>query len=442
MTDPLPITPLEGPFEAAIRPPGSKSLTNRVLLLAALADGVSRVDGLLLADDTRIMLEALRELGFRIDLDEGRRQATVHGEAGRIPAARATLDVGNSGTTIRFLTAACATGAGEFTLDGVPRMRQRPIGSLVEPLRQFGARIAYTQAEGYPPIRVDAAGLAGGELTLKPALSSQFISALLMAGPRMTEGLRLSFDGPVLSWPYVSMTLATMGRFLPGFAPLGGSRGEPPAPGEAIRVDPAVYRATDFPIEPDASAASYFLAAAAIRPGSRCTVPGLGHDSVQGDVRFAEVLGRMGAAVSIGRDAITVEGRRPLHGIDVNLNAMPDTAQTLAVVALFADGLTVIRDVGNLRVKETDRLAALDAELSKLGATVRIDGDDLHIAPPKDNRPRPADIATYDDHRMAMAFAVAGLAAEGIRIQNPDCVSKTYPGFFDDLASLGRGGNA
>ena len=171
-------------------------------------------------------------------------------------------------------------------------------------------------------------------------------------------------------------------------------------------------------------------------------MPGLGHDSVQGDVRFAEVLQRMGAAVSIGRDAITVEGRRPLHGIDVNLNAMPDTAQTLAVVALFADGLTVIRDVGNLRVKETDRLAALDAELSKLGATVRIDGDDLHITPPKDNRPRPADIATYDDHRMAMAFAVAGLAAEGVRIQDPDCVSKTYPGFFDDLASLGRGGNA
>ena len=436
-SDPIAIQPV-GPFRASITPPGSKSLTNRALLLAALAEGRSTLGGVLFSDDTRVMLDALAKLGFALDIDEAGCTVAVAGRGGDIPARSADLHLGNAGTAYRFLTAACCLGApapaSVYTLDGVPRMRQRPIGQLVDALRDLKADIEYLGDEGFPPLRVRAAGLAGGRLHMPPTLSSQYISALLQVGPCCREALTIHCDGPVTSRPYVEMTLGMMHHFGAVFAVNG--------PFTAIRVEPTGYTACDHAIEPDASNASYFLAAAAAVPGAKCTVHGLGFKSLQGDAWFADyVLEKMGAAVIYEPDAITVmappEGER-LKGIDIDLNPMPDMAQTLACVALFAAGDTVIRNVGNLRVKETDRLAALQTELTKLGAKVRIEGDDLFITPPNGNRITPAAIDTYDDHRMAMSFAVVGLAAPapGITINDPACVNKTFPEFFSYLHRL------
>ncbi|MEX1017341.1 MAG: 3-phosphoshikimate 1-carboxyvinyltransferase [Phycisphaeraceae bacterium] len=431
MPDPLAIEPI-APFNAALRLPGSKSLTNRALLLAALANGTSELTGVLFSDDTRRMLDALGRLGFTLDIDEAGKRVTVHGAAGRLPRDRAELDLGNAGTAIRSLTAACCLGPGPYRLDGIARMRQRPIGELVDPLRQLGADVQYLGDDGYPPLQVGAPhGLPGGEVTMAPTLSSQFISALLMVAPCCRDGLTLRFDGPVTSRPYVEMTLRLMQRF--------GAKVNVDDAFTRVRVEPGGYTARAYDIEPDASNASYFLAAAAVVPGSRCVIESLGRASLQGDVHFADVLGRMGAAVRLQDDAITITSPangKSLQGVDVDLNRMPDTAQTLATVALFADGPTTIRNVGNLRVKETDRLAALDNELTKLGATVRIVGDDITITPPAHGRIQPAAIDTYDDHRMAMAFAVVGLRAPGVVINDPACVNKTFPDFFDYLDRL------
>jgi 3-phosphoshikimate 1-carboxyvinyltransferase len=427
-------------FRAALRPPGSKSLTNRALLLAALAEGESVLRGPLLADDSRRMLGALQGLGFAPKLDEEETLIVINGQGGRIPAKTAELNLGNAGTAYRFLTAACCLGTdrdaanrgGEYTLDGIDRMRQRPIGQLVDPLRALGGDVTYLGAAGFPPLRVRGSPLAGAELVMAPTLSSQYISALLQIGPYCENGLTLRFDGPVTSRPYVEMTLATMERF--------GAAVEVDATFTRIHVKPGVYRGTDYAIEPDASNASYFLAAAAIVPGSRCTIEGLGKGSVQGDVGFADVLQRMGAGMLYGRDFITVIGppaETPLRGLDIDLNHMPDMAQTLAAVALFARGPTTIRNIGNLRVKETDRLAALRAELTKLGAAVEVEGDDLFIEPP-DGPLKPAAIDTYNDHRMAMSFAVVGLRSPGVVINDPACVEKTFPEFFEYLDALRR----
>ncbi len=442
MPDSLDIEPIQ-PFDVTLRPPGSKSLTNRALLLAALAKGRSKLTGVLFADDSRRMIGALQALGFTLDIDEDAKRITVHGKRGDIPApGGATLDLGNAGTAMRFLTAACCLGMGEFTLDGISRMRERPIGELVDPLIKLGADIEYVGEAGYPPVKVIAEppGLLGGHLTLSPTLSSQFISALLMVGPYMQRGLEIEFEGPVTSLPYVKMTLNLMKQFGAAFEADTGYR--------AVHVPAGRYRATDYWVEPDASNASYFLAAAAVVPGSRCTVEGLGSRSLQGDAEFCDVLGRMGCSVNQTLNATTVAAPRRgvgtsgggasggLQGIDVDLNAMPDMAQTLAVVALFADGPTAIRNVGNLRVKETDRLAALENELTKLGADVEVISNDLHIIPPPGGALTPAAIDTYDDHRMAMAFAVAGLAQPGVTINDPRCVDKTFPDYFQYLDRL------
>lgn len=429
-----------GPFDARVRPPGSKSLTNRALLLAALARGHSTLRGLLLADDTRQMLGALKALGYAIDLREDSpgsscATASLAGRDGKLftlDEAR-ELSVGNAGTSYRFLAAALCLGSGTFTLDGVARMRQRPIGQLVDPLRKLGAAIDYVDQQGFPPllIRAGAGSLTGDAIAMPPTLSSQYISALLQIGPCLPRGLTMTFDGPVISRPYVEMTLALMERF--------GAQIKVDAGFTRIEVSPGGYTGQAYDIEPDASNASYFLAAAAVVPGSKCTVEGLGRRSLQGDVGFADLLHQMGAGLAFGSDFITILAPpkgQALRGIDVDLNAMPDMAQTLAVVALFAAGPTSIRNVGNLRVKETDRLAALKAELSKLGATVEIEGDDLHIEPPAGNKLRPAAIDTYNDHRMAMSFAVAGLRSPGVTINDPGCVDKTFPDFFDRLAEL------
>ncbi|MDH3583846.1 MAG: 3-phosphoshikimate 1-carboxyvinyltransferase [Phycisphaerae bacterium] len=430
LPDPLPIEPIEG-FDACVRPPGSKSLTNRALLLGALSSGQSRLQDVLLADDTRVMIAGLQQLGFALEVDEATCCVTVDGCDGRLPAATADVSLGNAGTAVRFLTAACCLGPGPYGLDGVPRMRQRPIDQLVGPLRELGAEIDYVERAGCPPLRVRGGTFTGGSVAIGPTLSSQYISALLQVGPCCPKGIELCFAGPITSFPYVAMTLGLMLRF--------GAEVVLEEDWSRVRVEGGGgYQACMCPIEPDASNASYFLAAAAISPSSRCVVEGLGTDSLQGDADFARVLESMGAQVQREPNRIVVVGPDRLRGIDVDLNRMPDMAQTLAVVALFAEGPTVIRRIGNLRVKETDRLAALESELTKLGAAVHIDADDLQVEMATPGRLRPADIRTYDDHRMAMSFAVAGLRSGGIRIQDPTCVNKTFPGFWDHLQALGR----
>jgi 3-phosphoshikimate 1-carboxyvinyltransferase len=427
--------------------PGSKSLTNRALLLAALAEGTTTLTGVLFADDTRRMLEALPKLGVDLEVDESAEAVRVAGLNGACrgqgTAERPVeLFLGNAGTATRFLTAACTLGQGIYRIDGVERMRQRPIGQLVEPLRQLGARIEHPQAEGFPPLVVyagmdRAATDPGFRVRIAPTLSSQYISALMMIGPCLPAGLALDLLPPVTSLPYVHMTRRLMERF---GAEAEMDHREAWGGPLAMRIPPTGYRAREEDIEPDASSATYFLAAAAIGPaGSSCTVQGLTKDSLQGDVNFADILGALGAQVVYGPDGITVSAPpadQPLQATDVHMGEMPDAAMTLAVVALFARGTTAIRGLGNLRVKETDRLTALKTELNKLGAYARVQGDDLIISPPPTGELTPATVQTYDDHRMAMSFALAGLRQEGVVIHDPACCGKTYPDFFEDLQRL------
>jgi len=437
VTDSIQIQPAKA-FNAVLTPPGSKSLTNRALLIGALAEGVTELSGVLFADDTLRMIEALGALGFKLDVDREAERVSVHGLGGVIPAKKADLDLGNAGTAIRFLTAALCLGKGTYTLDGIERMRERPIGELVEPLRELGAEIEYLGEDGYPPLRIkgnggEDDGFNGGFITLKPTISSQFISALLIAAPLTERGITISFDGPITSLPYIKMTLKLMEHFGIEHAWGGPS-------GRSLRVSHGDYKAKAYAIEPDASSASYFLAAAAVVPGSTCTITNLGSESVQGDAEFCDILGLMGCNVTQRLTSTTVsaptEGR--LKGIDIRMHRMPDMAQTLATIALFADGPTTIRKVANLRVKETDRLAALDAELSKFGAHIEAGRGTIRVTPPAGNDLTPAIVETYDDHRMAMAFSVIGLSAPAgtVTIQDPGCVSKTFPDYWDSLQML------
>ncbi|HWE02060.1 MAG TPA: 3-phosphoshikimate 1-carboxyvinyltransferase [Tepidisphaeraceae bacterium] len=427
----LSIQTIDRPFDVKMSPPGSKSLTNRALVLAALAQGTSELTNVLFADDTLLMLENLDRLGFSRRIDRANGAVAVVGRAGEIPALGAELMCGNSGTTIRFLAGLCALGRGSFRLDGIPRMRQRPIGPLIDLLRNLGVRAGYEMSEGYPPVTIHGDRLPGGRCRFGASASSQFLSAVLQVAPYARHEVRVDLETPQTSWPYIAMTMRLMDEFHHTAELIRDvNTGDP----KQIVIPQGGYRATNYAIEPDASNASYFLAAAAIHPGSTMVIEGLGRRSLQGDVGFAEVLGRMGASVEYRPDAISVTGPARLEAIDVDLSAMPDTAQTLAVAALFADGATTIRGLHTLRVKETDRIAALATELQKLGAKVVIEGDDLTIHPPK--RIVPTSIATYDDHRMAMSFALAGTKSAGIVILDPMCVNKTYPTYFGDLALL------
>ena len=429
----LTLEPVRQPFAARITPPGSKSLTNRALVLGALAAGPCEVSNILVADDTAVMLESLRRLGFALDVDDAAGVLRIDGRAGTIPANQADLFCGNSGTTIRFLTALCALGRGRYTLDGVPRMRERPIGALTALLERLGARVTHEPgADGFPPVHIEASGLRGGTIAYGSEVSSQYLSAVLMVAPYATTGVRVELTGAQTSWPYVAMTLQLMARF--GVTPelTRSATGDP----TRIVVAPGRYAATRYAVEPDASNASYFLAAAAVNPGAKITIEGLGATSLQGDVGFADVLRRMGADVVIGTDFITVTGPSAIAGIDVDLAGMPDMAQTLAVVGAFAAGRSTLRGLHTLRVKETDRVAALSRELRKLGAAVDVEGDTVRITPPSAGRSAVAAIDTYDDHRMAMSFAVAGTRIAGITIRDIECVGKTYPRFFDDLKTV------
>lgn len=428
----LTLQPVWGPFTSTFSPPGSKSLTNRALVLAALSDGICELRNVLFADDTHVMLSSLRKLGFKLEVQREQATVRVHGRAGTIPATEAELFCGNSGTTIRFLTGLCALGKGSYTLDGIPRMRQRPIGELVDLLRNLGVRIQYLIEEGFPPIRIDADGLPGGMLRFGAAKSSQFLSAVLMASPYARHEVQVDLESGQTSWPYISMTMQLMDRFhvTPELYRDPDTR-EP----RRIFIPRERYRAQVWTIEPDASNASYFLAAAALHPGSKVTIEHLGSSSLQGDVGFADVLRKMGAQVQVDRGSITVAGTERLEGIDTDLHDMPDMAQTLAVTALFARGKTIIRGLHTLRHKETDRLAALATELGKFGAGVKIEEESLYIDPP-DRPTAPVAIDTYDDHRMAMSFSLAGTKLAGVTIRDIECVNKTYPEYFDDLRAL------
>jgi 3-phosphoshikimate 1-carboxyvinyltransferase len=426
--------PIAAPFQSKFTPPGSKSLTNRALVLGALADGVSNLSNVLFADDTLVMIECLIRLGFTLKVDHERHFVQVFGQGGRIGRDSAELFCGNSGTSLRFLTALCALGKGIYTLDGIARMRQRPIGQLVEMLKNLAVRIDYVLEAGFPPIRVLAEGIAGGILQFGTVQSSQYLSAVLLAAPYARHELQFDLQSPQTSWPYVAMTMQLMDHF--GVTPELVRDPDTREPRRII-VPREKYRATDYTVEPDASNASYFLAAAAIHEGAKITIEGLGKQSLQGDVRFADVLHSMGADLVFGKDFLTILGTGRLEGIEVDLADMPDTAQTLAAIAVFAKGETVIHGLHTLRVKETDRLAALQNELTKLGAEVEIEDGSLIITPPASVRR--AQIETYDDHRMAMSFAIVGTKAAGITIRDAECVNKTYPGFFEDLERVTAG---
>jgi 3-phosphoshikimate 1-carboxyvinyltransferase len=425
------LTPFERPFHTTIAPPGSKSLTNRALVIAVLAGGDSTLSNVLIADDTEVMLDGLKRLGYKLEVDSEASSVLVHGLGGRVPRRKVSLNCGNSGTTIRFLAALCALGKGVFLLDGSERMRERPIGELTGLLKSLGATISYEAKKGYPPIEVTAAGLAGGKTRFPAAHSSQYLSAVLLAAPYAAEDVIVELEPNQTSWPYVAMTIELMRQF--GVHTLVQLEHPEERPKE-LRVLRAAYKARDYSVEPDASNATYFMAAAAARPGASVIIPGLGQNSLQGDVGFGEVLEKMGAAMTLDGDSVTVEGADKLRGIDVDMLGMPDAAMTLAALSVLADGPTTIRGLHTLRVKETDRLTALQTELRKLGAEATVDGDTLRIDPPREVHP--AEIDTYDDHRMAMSFAVVGTRVPGITVRNAECVSKTYPRFFEDLERL------
>lgn len=423
--DALTIPPLDS-INGEVILPGSKSLSNRILLLAALASGETRINNLLDSDDVRHMLNALQTLGVNYVLSDDSTQCTVQGGDGPLSFDGALeIFLGNAGTAMRPLCAALSVGSGTFTLTGEPRMYERPIGDLVDCLRTCGAEIEYLGTEGYPPLRITAKELHGGKVHIKGNISSQFLTAMLMTAPFCKDDLEIIIDGDLVSEPYIVITLDVMAKFgvevenndFKRFIIKAGQR----------YVSPGTVM-----VEGDASSASYFLAAAAIA-GGKVRVHGVGSESVQGDAQFAEVLEHMGAKVVWGETWVEVS-RDELYGVDVDLNHIPDAAMTIATTALFAQGETAIRNIANWRVKETDRLAAMATELRKLGAVVEEGEDYIVINPPE--RIQAATIDTYNDHRMAMCFSLAAFGDSPITINDPDCTSKTFPTYFDVFLGL------
>lgn len=410
-------------IDGKVHLPGSKSLSNRTLVLSMLASGETIIENLLTSDDVNHMLQALEDLGVQVDQIPDR--VIVHGCAGAFPASTGNVFVGNSGTTMRLLTAALTLGEGVFVLDGVLRMRERPIKDLVDALLPLGTDIRYLKKPGYPPLEIHAKGLSGGNTEISGAISSQFLSALLMAAPYSTSDVCLTIRDKLVSAPYVDMTIKHMARF-------GVDVEHKNFQEFYIRGNQLYQSPGDVFVEGDASSATYFLAGAAITGGT-VTVHGCGSDSLQGDAQFAKVLEQMGAAVHYESHAVTVTGQN-LKGIDMDMNNMPDAAMTLAVVGLFAEGPTAIRNIYNWRVKETERMVAMVTELRKLGADVEEGEDYLIVNPP--TKWQSAAIDTYDDHRMAMAFALAACGPVPVNINDPGCTSKTFPTYFEVLKSL------
>jgi len=409
-----------------IRLPGSKSISNRILLLSALAAGTTEIKALLASDDTQVMLEALSALGVNWTRHAGTDDYRIDGSGGVFPVKQAELFLGNAGTAFRSLTAACALAGGDYVLKGVPRMHERPIGDLVDAVRQLGAQISYLGVEGFPPLKLAPAQLQdNAAVTVKGSVSSQYLTGILLAAPLLGREVTVRVEGELISKPYVEITLNLMRRFGVEVAREGWQRFTVPA---------ATYRSPgEIEVEGDASSASYFLAAGAIGHGP-VRVEGVGRNSIQGDVRFAEALARMGAEIGFGPNWI--ESRRGcsdrLEGITLDCNHIPDAAMTLAVVALFANGPTMLANIASWRVKETDRIAAMATELRKLGATVEEGADFIRITPPRQLTPNAA-IDTYDDHRVAMCFALVAVGGVPVRINDPGCVAKTFPKFFDEF---------
>jgi len=435
MTDSLALAPVAH-AAGTVALPGAKSISNRVLLLAALAAGTTRVRGLLDADDVDRMLEALAALGVHCDREASTRDVIVHGTSGAFPVRHASLFLGNAGTAFRPLTAALAFAHGDYELAGVPRMHERPIRDLVDVLRALGADIRYLGRDGYPPLAIGPGAISEASLrdgiSVRADVSSQFLSALLMALPMLTagssRGAGAGIVGELISKPYVAITLNLMARF-----GVTVQRDD----WRAFRI-PAGARYTSpgtLAVEGDASSASYFLAAGALG-GGPVRVCGVGRSSIQGDVAFADVLASMGAIVRSGDAWIEVATGGALHGITLDCVTIPDAAMTLAVVALFAQGPTTLTGIASWRVKETDRIAAMAAELTKLGARTEAGADRLTIHPPA--HLRAATIDTYDDHRMAMCFALAAFGGAEIRINDPGCVRKTYPDYFNAFRAITR----
>ncbi len=423
MADWLEIQPLHKEPDAAVEVPGSKSLTNRALLIASLADGETCITNALFSDDSIYFSKALQTLGFDVRTDEAKCEIAVTGASGAIPARSAELYIGNAGTAARFLTAFLALGHGTYRLDGNARMRQRPIGDLAAALAQLGAHVE--TSGGFPPLRIEASGLPGGSGTLAGDVSSQFLSALLMVAPYSRRPVEIELSTQLNSRPYVVLTLAVMHDFGVHVEHDGYRR---------FCIETARYRHRDrYAVEPDASSASYFFAAAAIT-GGRVRVRGLSRSSIQGDINFLDILERIGCRVQAGPDFVEVAGGSPLRGVNVDLADMPDTAQTLAVIAPFAATPTRIRGIASARLKESDRIHATCTELARLGVRVEESDEGMTIHPCK--AIQPASVHTYDDHRMAMAFTLIGLRARGIIIESPGCVSKTFPSYFEVLESL------
>jgi 3-phosphoshikimate 1-carboxyvinyltransferase len=421
----LEVGPLGRPVDAEVSVPGSKSVTNRALLVAALADGVSTIRNPLFSDDPYYLMESLARLGFDVWADQEAGEVRIAGLAGGIPRGDVEVFVGNAGTVARFLPPALALGPGPYTVDGVPRMQERPIKDLVDAMRGLGAHVDYAKEDGRFPIMVGGGGLAGGRAVVRGGGSSQFVSGLLMAAPYAGAPVVLDVEGRE-SWPYVGITLDVMRRF--------GVEVEASEGFARLSVGHGPYRASAFEVEPDASAASYFLALAAVT-GGRVRVPGLGAGSSQGDLRFAGVLEKMECEVGLGEDYVEVRGSGRLRGVEVDMGSFSDTMMTLAAIAPFASSPTTITNVGHTRHQETDRISAVVAELSRLGVGVEEWPDGLRVSP---GPLRPAVVRTYGDHRMAMAFAVAGLAAPTptVTIADPGCVTKTFPGYFRALDGL------
>lgn len=428
-----------GPFakaEGVVALPGSKSISNRVLLLSALASGTTRLKGLLDADDTRVMRAALKTLGVVIDEADG--DCVVHGCSGKLPKDQADLFMGNAGTAIRPLTAALAILGGDYRLHGVPRMHERPIGDLVDGLRMVGAEVAYEQNEGYPPLKLSKGQIRTNEvIKVRGDVSSQFLTALLMSLPLVASNeICIEVVGELISKPYIDITLKLMNRFGVVVRNDNWQRFYIPAnSGNPYNSPGTLY------VEGDASSASYFLAAGAIA-GGPVRVTGVGKNSIQGDVAFAEALAQMGAKVSSGDDWIEVHGVDTpvgkLKGIELNCLAIPDAAMTLAVAALFAEGSTKLTGIASWKVKETDRIAAMAKELQKMGATVEAGNDYIQVAPPKEWVTPTDGIDTYDDHRMAMCFSLAAFGPLKVRINDPACVAKTFPEYFQAFAEVAK----
>ncbi|MBM7072689.1 3-phosphoshikimate 1-carboxyvinyltransferase [Shewanella sp. 202IG2-18] len=411
--------------------PGSKSISNRALLLAALAEGTTKLTNLLDSDDIRYMLRALKQLGVNYHLSDNNTVCEVQGLGKSLSAENAQeLYLGNAGTAMRPLCAALTLGKGEFVLTGEPRMEERPIKDLVDALLPLGAQVEYLKNEGYPPIKIEADGLNGGEVNISGSLSSQFLTALLMTAPMAKSDITINVIDELVSKPYIDITLALMARF--------GIEVENESYQRFIIKGGQSYQSPrEFFVEGDASSASYFLAAGAIQGGT-VKVTGVGKDSIQGDTGFAHVLEDMGAKIEWGRDYIKAS-KGELKAVDFDANHIPDAAMTIATAALFAKGTTKIRNIYNWRIKETDRLAAMATELQKVGAKVVEGYDFIEVTAPKEITH--AEIDTYNDHRIAMCFSLVAFDRVGVTINDPDCTVKTFPTYFSELKTLVKNGD-